>query len=55
MSALPPDAGDGTVEGGGKRKGKTRASHTVAKAVGATMVVIALVTAVQFKWLGSKD
>jgi LCP family protein required for cell wall assembly len=44
MSALPPDAGDGTVEGGGKRKGKTRASHTVAKAVGATMVVIALVT-----------
>src|SRR5919112_1988532 len=43
MSALPPDAGDGSVEGG-TRKGGTTATRTVAKAVGATMVVIALVT-----------
>jgi LCP family protein required for cell wall assembly len=47
MSALPPDSGDpgGTVRvEGGKRKGRTKTHHTVAKAVGATMVVIALVT-----------
>ena len=51
MSALPPDgAGDpGDAESpgessAGKRKGRTRTHHTVAKAVGATMVVIALVT-----------
>jgi LCP family protein required for cell wall assembly len=50
MSALPPD-GVGTPddaesagEAGGKRKGRTKTHHTVAKAVGATMVVIALVT-----------
>ena len=53
MSALPPDAGtlgDGSGEGpgddpsAGKRKGKAKLHHTVAKVVGATMVVIALVT-----------
>jgi LCP family protein required for cell wall assembly len=44
MSALPPDQGDSPFVDGGKRKGKTKAHHTVAKAVGATMVVIALVT-----------
>jgi LCP family protein required for cell wall assembly len=44
MSAAPPDADDsGTVEGG-KRKAKVRTHHTVAKAVGATMIVVALVT-----------
>ena len=53
MSALPPDSGDpattrrrrraGLAEGG-KRKGRVKTHHTVAKAVGATMVVIALVT-----------
>jgi LCP family protein required for cell wall assembly len=44
MSALPPDDGDLGVAEGGKRKGKPKTHHTVAKAVGATMVVIALVT-----------
>ena len=44
MSSLPPDAGDGSVEAG-KRRGETK-PHTVAKVVGATMAVIALVTAV---------
>ena len=51
MSALPPDGaghpGDAESPGessAGKRKGRTRTHHTVAKAVGATMVVIALVT-----------
>src|SRR5215469_1044884 len=60
MSALPPDGGGSTgdVTGPttdgvshetpddptGKRRGETKTHHTVAKAVGATMVVIALVT-----------
>ena len=44
MSALPPDAGDASPGEGGKRKGKPKTHHTVAKAVGSTMVVIALVT-----------
>ena len=45
MSALPPDgAGTPDAAAGGKRKGRTKTHHTVAKAVGATMVVIALVT-----------
>jgi LCP family protein required for cell wall assembly len=43
MSAFPPDAGDGSVQGG-KRRGQPKTTHTVAKVVGATMVVIALVT-----------
>ncbi|HEY3528204.1 MAG TPA: LCP family protein [Nocardioides sp.] len=46
MSAPPSDGpgnpGDATV--GGKRKGRAKAHHTVAKAVGATMVVISLIT-----------
>src|SRR5262245_21063174 len=45
MSAQPPDAGTpGDDAGGGKRKGKVKLHHTVGKVVGATMVVIALVT-----------
>jgi LCP family protein required for cell wall assembly len=56
MSVLPPDAepsGDGPVDpavdvaddtDAGKRKGKVKVRHTVAKAVGATAVVLALVT-----------
>src|SRR5262245_22267037 len=44
MSALPPEEGDSGVPEGGKRRGKAKTHHTVAKAVGATMVVIALVT-----------
>jgi LCP family protein required for cell wall assembly len=60
MPALPPDpsgtTGDptdptgriqpppGDAEAAGRRKGRTKTRHTVAKAVGATMVVIALVT-----------
>jgi LCP family protein required for cell wall assembly len=61
MSALPPDgagtpgdaeSGDdnGELEGG-KRKGRTKTHHTVAKAVGATMVVIALVTGLSVVFL----
>jgi LCP family protein required for cell wall assembly len=61
MSALPPDgagtpgdaeSGDdsGEIEGG-KRKGRTKTHHTVAKAVGATMVVIALVTGLSVVFL----
>src|SRR3954452_15962496 len=45
MSALPPDdAGTAGDDPGGKRKGKAKLHHTVGKVVGATMVVIALVT-----------
>jgi LCP family protein required for cell wall assembly len=45
MSALTPDAGTpGDDPGGGKRKGRAKLHHTVGKVVGATMVVIALVT-----------
>jgi LCP family protein required for cell wall assembly len=45
MSALPPDSGaPGEGAPVGKRRGKPRLHHTVAKVVGATMVVIALVT-----------
>jgi len=45
MSAQTPDAGTpGDEPGGGKRKGKAKLHHTVGKVVGATMVVIALVT-----------
>ena len=45
MSALTPDAGTpGDDAGAGKRKGKAKLHHTVGKVVGATMVVIALVT-----------
>src|SRR5690242_2065235 len=49
MSALPPEssgtAGGATCDAaGGKRKGRVKTHHTVAKAVAATMVVIALVT-----------
>lgn len=46
MSALPPD-GDadlGDPSAVGKRKGKVKVRHTVAKVVTATLVVIALVT-----------
>ena len=57
MSALPPDSGDtgdtdatGLAEGG-KRKGRVKTHHTVAKAVGATMVVIALVTGLSVVFL----
>ena len=59
MSALPPDSGDtgdtndtgsGPAEGG-KRKGRVKTHHTVAKAVGATMVVIALVTGLSVVFL----
>ncbi len=53
MSALPPD-GAGTPDddaAGGKRKGRTKTHHTVAKAVGATMVVIALVTGLSVVFL----
>jgi LCP family protein required for cell wall assembly len=51
MSALPPDAGDPGVAEAGKRKGKPKTHHTVAKAVGATMVVIALVTGLSVVFL----
>ena len=61
MSALPPDgagtpgdaeSGDDNGEReGGKRKGRTKTHHTVAKAVGATMVVIALVTGLSVVFL----
>jgi LCP family protein required for cell wall assembly len=60
MSALPPDGagtpGDGENGGnengnGGKRKGPTKPHHTVAKAVGATMVVIALITGLSVVFL----
>jgi LCP family protein required for cell wall assembly len=45
MSApLPDGAGTSGDAVGGKRKGPSKTRHTVAKAVGATMVVIALVT-----------
>jgi LCP family protein required for cell wall assembly len=46
MSALTPDAGTPGDDdpGAGKRKGKAKLHHTVGKVVGATMVVIALVT-----------
>lgn len=60
MSAIPPDhtgrtndpadaGSDGTTESAadgtaGKRRGRGRAKHTIAKAIGATMVVISLVT-----------
>jgi LCP family protein required for cell wall assembly len=46
MSALPPDGADepGDPSAGGKRKGKGKVRHTVAKVVTATLVVIALVT-----------
>jgi LCP family protein required for cell wall assembly len=46
MSAPPPDGPGppGDVSAGGKRKGRAKAHHTVAKAVGATMVVISLIT-----------
>ena len=46
MSALPPDAAgeSGDATAAGKRRGKPKLHHTVGKAVGATMVVIALVT-----------
>ncbi|HET7071765.1 MAG TPA: LytR family transcriptional regulator, partial [Nocardioides sp.] len=46
MSApLPDGAGtSGDAAAGGKRKGPAKTHHTVAKAIGATMVVIALVT-----------
>jgi len=53
MSALPPD-GVGTPDdaaAGGKRKGRAKTHHTVAKAVGATMVVIALVTGLSVVFL----
>src|SRR5215212_4992864 len=50
MSSPPPEAGDGSVEGG-KRRAETKNTHTVAKAVGATMVVIALVTALAVVFL----
>jgi LCP family protein required for cell wall assembly len=51
MSALPPDTGDPGVPEGGKRRGRTKTHHTVAKAVGATMVVIALVTGLSVVFL----
>ncbi len=53
MSALPPDAGDGDAEvpEGGKRKGRAKTHHTVAKVVGATMVVISLVTGLSVVFL----
>ncbi|HEX3932158.1 MAG TPA: LCP family protein [Nocardioides sp.] len=46
MSALPPDGADetGDPSAGGKRKGRGKVRHTVAKVVTATLVVIALVT-----------
>jgi LCP family protein required for cell wall assembly len=45
MSApLPDGAGNSGISVGGKRKGPAKTRHTVAKAIGATMVVIALVT-----------
>jgi LCP family protein required for cell wall assembly len=46
MSAPPPDGAgtSGDAAPGGKRKGPAKTHHTVAKAIGATMVVIALVT-----------
>jgi LCP family protein required for cell wall assembly len=53
MSALPPDAtgatDDATVSG--KRKGKVKVRHTVAKVVAATMVVIALITGLSVVFL----
>lgn len=54
MSALPPDGAgtpDDDAAAGGKRKGRTKTHHTVAKAVGATMVVIALVTGLSVVFL----
>ena len=60
MSALPPDTGipgdapgDGSMgeQPGGKRRGETKTHHTVAKAIGATMVVIALVTGLSVVFL----
>jgi LCP family protein required for cell wall assembly len=53
MSALPPEAGDGDsgLTEGGKRKGRTKTHHTVAKVVGATMVVISLVTGLSVVFL----
>jgi LCP family protein required for cell wall assembly len=51
MSDLPPAEGGSSVGGGGKRKGKAKTRHTVAKAVGATMVVIALVTGLSVVFL----
>jgi len=46
MSVLTPDdaGAPGDDPGAGKRKGKAKLHHTVGKVVGATMVVIALVT-----------
>ncbi len=45
-------AGESSGESeGGKRKGRTKTHHTVAKAVGATMVVIALVTGLSVVFL----
>jgi LCP family protein required for cell wall assembly len=43
-SPSPDDAGSPGDTGAGKRKGKAKLHHTVGKVVGATMVVIALVT-----------
>ena len=44
MSALPPDGpgSPGDVPAGGRRKGRAKTHHTVAKAVGATMVVLCI-------------
>ena len=44
MSAVPPDDAGSTGDAAGRRKGNAKTTHTVAKAVGATMVVIAVVT-----------
>src|SRR5262249_46457810 len=56
MSALPPDGADvsgdlGSNDPGGKRKGKVKVRHTVAKGVTATLVVIALVTGLTVAFL----